>query len=210
MTLARAPACAAAPRVTRVGKLLLVTAGNADSDILLMLPARLVALSSMAGRGPGETYTDMLGCSMRRSSMGLASAVAPSGRLTRSHPSSSASVTQGFGPFSSGVTSSTLPKNRLLSAWNMADGGHGFLRDRSCRIEVKLLLCGLESETLLLCQCCDGWQVDHRCIGLLLLEFREGAVQYKVSLGLWCKDLQNYSSCKRDDHTIKQQQQQKS
>lgn len=41
------------------------------------------------------------------------------GRLTRSHPSSSASVTQGFGPFSSGVTSSTLPKNRLLSRWNM-------------------------------------------------------------------------------------------
>lgn len=35
MTLARAPACAAAPRVTRVVMLLLVMAGIADSDILL-------------------------------------------------------------------------------------------------------------------------------------------------------------------------------
>lgn len=78
MTLARAPACAADPRVTRVGMLLLVITGAADSDILLTLPARLVVLSSTAGRGPGETYTDMLGCSMRRSSMGLASAEAPS------------------------------------------------------------------------------------------------------------------------------------
>lgn len=44
----------------------------------LTLPVRLVVLSSIGGRGPAETYTDMLGCSMRRSSMGLASAVAPS------------------------------------------------------------------------------------------------------------------------------------
>lgn len=58
--------------------LLLVITGAADSDILLTLPARLVVLSSTAGRGPAETYTDMLGCSMRRSSMGLASAEAPS------------------------------------------------------------------------------------------------------------------------------------
>lgn len=130
VTLARAPACAADPRVTRVGMLLLVITGAADSDILLTLPARLVVLSSTAGRGPGETYTDMLGCSMRRSSMGLASAEAPSCRLTRSHPSSSASVTQGFGPFRSGVTSSSLPKNKPVSRWNMAASevkGHVFL-----------------------------------------------------------------------------------
>lgn len=53
----------------------------------LMLLARLRMLSSPTtdrllletmDRLFGETYTDMLGCSMRRSSIGLASAVAPS------------------------------------------------------------------------------------------------------------------------------------
>lgn len=41
------------------------------------------------------------------------------GRLTSIHPSSSASVTQGLGPFSSAATSSTSPNNRLLRRWNM-------------------------------------------------------------------------------------------
>lgn len=42
------------------------------------------------------------------------------GRLTRSHPSSSASLTHGLGPLSSAETSSTSPKSRLLSRWNIS------------------------------------------------------------------------------------------
>lgn len=41
------------------------------------------------------------------------------GRLTIIHPSSSASVTHGLGPFSSAATSSTSPNSRLLRRWNM-------------------------------------------------------------------------------------------
>lgn len=41
------------------------------------------------------------------------------GKLTRSHPSSSASATQGLGPFRSTETSWTSPNKMLLSRWNM-------------------------------------------------------------------------------------------
>lgn len=87
VTLASAPAWAAAPRVTRVGILPWVVGTAAGSATLLTLLARLMMLSSPTtdrllletmDKLLEETYTDMLGCSMSRSSIGLASAVAPS------------------------------------------------------------------------------------------------------------------------------------
>lgn len=84
------------------------------------------------------------------------------GRLTSIHPSSSASVTQGLGPFSSAATSSTSPNNRLLRRWNMTARfvKYWWLRcffccpqRKSCSCLFEFIICIYVSLVAVLCNC---------------------------------------------------------
>lgn len=95
-------------------------------------------------------------------------------KLTRSQPSSSASVTQGFGPLMSEGTSSASPKNRVLSLWNMLGDGIWDSWGKSALVSFASVL--IPGSVL--------WLQSHRGAGRLV------QCRSKVSLGICAKACQ--------------------